>query len=316
MEYRFRYLQIHRIEYKITIFCFLTIAFYFCGCGLNKIGLQSSEPIEKSGILSSNEVWSGKIIIKGDVTVPDGVNLTIQPDTIVGFDADIKPYKLVINGTLYAEGNKDQRITFASLALEPQPGDWIGIIFNKISLNSRLGFCRFMHYNQMTCYSDSLKISNCIFNQCKTGLVCKGSSPLVESSEFVNNKVGISCVDDAEPEIRRNLIQANYNAIICDNASPTIIRNQIEYNYQHAIICYPASSPKIRLNNIVKNDGWAVYNGGELSENFISGNNKKAIDSIDTGTGRNSYQFFGVDEVIDPRKSPVSDTGPPKISQF
>lgn len=37
--------------------------------------------VAKSGILKTNEVWSGEIEISGDVTVPAGVTLTILPGT-------------------------------------------------------------------------------------------------------------------------------------------------------------------------------------------------------------------------------------------
>lgn len=305
----------HNKEKSIKLFFLLAIALYFSACSLGTIGQQSSRPIVKSGVISSDEVWSGRIIIKGDVTVSKGVTLTIQPGTIVGFDADAGSYKLTINGTLYAEGNSNQRITFASLAVEPKPEDWIGLVFGKSGLNSRLKFCRLMHYREMTCYSDSLKITDCIFSHCKTAILCEGSSPSIENNEFSNNKIAIKCLNDSESEIRRNLIQVNQKGIVCDNANPSITRNQIEHNYQHAIICYSASSPEIRSNNIVRNDGWAVYNGGKLSNNFIKGNNKEKPNAIDTGTGRSSSQYYGVDEVSEVQKSPT-EAGPRKMSKF
>lgn len=288
----------------------LAVALCLSACSLSTVGGLSTESIEKSGVISSDEVWSGRIIIKGDVIVPEGVTLTIKPGTIVGFDADLGSYKLTINGTLYAEGNRNQRITFASLALEPKSEDWIGLVFGKSSLNSRLRFCRFMHYREMVCYTDSLKITDCIFSHAKIGLLCEGSSPLIENNEFSNNQIAIKCLDNSEPEIRRNLIRVNHNGIVCDNSNPRIIQNQINHNYQNAIVCYSASSPEIISNNIVRNDGWAVYDGGRLFDNFIQGNNKEGLNLIDTGTGRSSSQYYGVDEVIAPRKSPVEEAGP------
>lgn len=309
--------MLHNKRNNLKLFCLLAIAVCLSGCGIKTSGGPGSKPVKKSGVLSSDEIWSGRIMIMGDVTVPEGVTLTIQPGTIVGFNADTGKYKLTIDGSLYAEGNKDQRITFASLALETQAEDWIGLIFGKSSLNSRLGFCRFMHHSEILCYSDSLRITDCIFKECKIGVVCERSSPIIENSEFNNNRIGIKCIDGAEPEIRQNLIQANYNGILCEDSSdPSIVKNQIDHNYQHAIVCHSASSPDITSNNIVSNDGWAVYDGGKLSDNFIRGNKKEKLNAIDAGTGRNSTQYYGVDEVREVRKSEVTDAGPQKVSDF
>lgn len=55
----------------------------------------------KSGTLPTSEVWSGEIKITGDVTVPKGSTLTIEPGTVFITDenAQTQP-KLQIFGTL------------------------------------------------------------------------------------------------------------------------------------------------------------------------------------------------------------------------
>ena len=58
----------------------------------------------------------------------------------------------------------------------------------------------------------------------------------------------------------------------------------------------------------IRDRGWAVYSGGRLRGNFILGNNNKS-DVIERGTGRDSEQFYGVDEVLEPRSNRVSDAG-------
>ena len=39
----------------------------------------------KNGTINQNESWSGKIILTGDVTIPNGVTVTVMPDTWLVF---------------------------------------------------------------------------------------------------------------------------------------------------------------------------------------------------------------------------------------
>ena len=84
---------------------------------------------------------------------------------------------------------------------------------------------------------------------------------------------------------------------------------KISSNYQDAIRCYASASPEIVSNNIILNGGWAVYDGGQLRENYIRGNKEIGPDVVDRGTGREGGQFYSVDEVLDPRATPVPDAG-------
>ena len=65
-------------------------------------------------------------------------------------------------------------------------------------------------------------------------------------------------------------------------------------------------------NNITLNNGWAVYDGGRLRDNYISGNKQVGQNVTDLGLGTQSDQFYSVEEVFDPRSTPVSDAGLPR----
>ena len=90
-----------------------------------------------SGELSGTEVWSGEVRLTGDITIPFGASLTIQPgtkvilatsdDTNSGSDADkIRIY--VAGGTLMAVGLESNLIQFESGAERTEPGQWYGIV--------------------------------------------------------------------------------------------------------------------------------------------------------------------------------------------
>ena len=92
---------------------------------------DSSVPVAKSGELVEDETWSGTIVMEGDVTVPKGNILTLDSGTTVRFS---RGSKLVINGSLYAEGQINRAITLTSQEPDPRPGDWGGVIFSASSL--------------------------------------------------------------------------------------------------------------------------------------------------------------------------------------
>ncbi len=83
--------------------------------------------------ISSDTVWSGKILIDGEVKVAKGATLTISPGTQIAFvrrDVDVDGLGdavLAVEGRLMALGTRQQPIRFHSAADNPQPGDWLEI---------------------------------------------------------------------------------------------------------------------------------------------------------------------------------------------
>ena len=303
-----------RLHFIISILS----AFLWVGCqggafNVGDIGTSES-PLEKSGELMESEVWAGKILIAGDVIVPEGMTLTIRSDSVVGFDPITGVHQLIVRGSLYAEGKPDRLIIFGSLGTEtelPKTGDWTGIRFEETSLNSRLSYCRILHADTgLSSQSDGVQIESCLLTDNKLAILCDDGSAMISSNEINKNGTAIKCLKNASPEITRNSIQANEFGIICDDDSrPMIHYNEISSNYQDAIRCYASASPEIVSNNIILNGGWAVYDGGRLRENYIRGNKEIGPGVVDRGTGREGGQFYSVDEVLDPRAAPVPDAG-------
>ena len=274
----------------------------------------SENPLKKSGELAENEVWGGRIQIVGDVIVPEGKTLTIQPDSVVGLDSETGAHEFIVRGSLYAEGKPDRMIIFGLLNSKknpPKTGDWIGIRFEDTSPNSHLSYCRIQEAETaLSCQSDGVQIESCLLQDNKVAILCDDSTPTIGDNQINKNGTAIQCVKNASPEITRNLIQANEFGVVCDDDSrPTIHYNEIASNYQDGVRCYASASPEITSNNIILNGGWAVYDGGRLRENYLRGNKEIGPEEVDRGTGRESGQFYGVDEVLDPRASPVPDAG-------
>ena len=307
---RSRFSKAKCVLFLLSLLCIVSSC---AGVTNSKIGTRN-QPLQKSGKLEKSEVWAGVIQVTGDVIVPEGITLTIKPGSVIGFDPLIGTHQLIVRGSFYAEGNMEQMIVFGSLGTEdeseqPEAGDWIGIQIASTSPNARLTYCRLQHSSTaLTCQSDSVHIERCLIIENQIGILCQNTSPFITQNEINKNGTGIQCDQGTESEISYNRLQANEYGVICkDDARPDIHHNEISTNYQDGIVCYASAEPEITANNITSNSGWAVYEGGRLRDNFIRGNKKSA--NVEQSDNRNSEQFYGVDEVLDPRSSPVLEAG-------
>lgn len=293
----------------------LFIVTLLSGCRPIEIGQPTEEtqsripPVSKSGELVVDETWSGNVIVQEDIIVPKGISLTIDKGTRVMF---AKGRKLVVNGSLYAEGLIERPIRLTSNEPEPKTGDWNGIILSESSLNTRIKYCIINFYTQILCKSDSVQINDSVIAEASVaGIVCDGSAPVIEDNMITKNLIGIRCEKSASPNISYNAITANLtNGIECRTSSfPKISNNVISNNRKDGIACYSASAPEIESNNIIFNGGWAVYGGGKMKSNFIQGNKERGMESIDTGQNLSSDQFYGVESVESPLSSRVMEAG-------
>lgn len=86
----------------------------------------------KQGVLEQDEIWSGKILIPGDVVVPKEHTLTIAEGTwLVYNDVDLKNLgqfedepELIIRGQLIKEGDSKSGVMLLSIS-DPQVQDYI-----------------------------------------------------------------------------------------------------------------------------------------------------------------------------------------------
>jgi len=92
-----------------------------------------------------DEVWSGEILLTGDILIPFGVTLAIEPGTVVRFtarsddqhwDGEFDPadrstygavmISMLVYGTVIAQGTADAPILMISTAVSPDTMDWGG----------------------------------------------------------------------------------------------------------------------------------------------------------------------------------------------
>ncbi|MCD4819634.1 MAG: right-handed parallel beta-helix repeat-containing protein [Candidatus Cloacimonetes bacterium] len=157
--------------------------------------------VDHSGIISSNEWWDNvhSHFIIGNVSVADGVTLTIEAGTIIRFDENCS---LTINGTLIADGTDSQNITFTSDYGGNTPGFWKYIYFNSADPGCILDYCNISYggsENGMIYSNNSgsnVHITNCNIQLSGTkGLHLNDSATI--SNCIINNNTdyGIYCTN-------------------------------------------------------------------------------------------------------------------------
>jgi len=292
----------------------LLLAILYPGCKPIEIGEPgamsgSSVPVKKSGELNGDESWLGMIIVESDIIVPRNSILTIGSGTMVKFS---KGSSLIVYGGINVEGQVNRAVTLTSQQPKPEPGDWGGIVFDESSLDSRMEYCVVNFHEQIMCSSDSLRLTDSVIAEASVaGIICDSASPTIEDTMITKNAVGIVCMGDSGPTISHNAITANLSdGISCkDSSFATVSYNVISNNRKNGISCSSVAAPEITSNNIIYNGGWAIYNGGRLTSNFIQGNKERGMESVDSSSSLSSNQYYGVENVESPRSSRVRDAG-------
>ena len=91
----------------------------------------------RAGPIADMEIWRDRIEVVGDVTVLPGGELDVRAgaQVLVGPDAlaagaDTARVELIVYGDLFAGVSGQGQTAFRSAVIEPQPGDWQGIVLH------------------------------------------------------------------------------------------------------------------------------------------------------------------------------------------
>ena len=235
--------------------------------------------------ITSNTIWdSDTVRVTRDLTVQDGVILTISAGTCIEFQGH---FELKIAGTLIAEGTEQDSITFTIDDttgfgdIEIEDGSWCGLRFNNGS--------DYGGVNGVMSDNDSSKIIYCKIEYAMGdddygfnyhfrggGVFIRNFSKIrIENCLIQNNYAesggGLDCFEDSNPIIRNNTIRrnsANSGAGICvrSNSNPVITNNNVNYNSSEqgaGIKISTDCSPVISYNEIMYNS--ATGSGGGIS---------------------------------------------------
>ena len=242
--------------------------------------------------------------INGEITIPDGLTLTIEPGVDVIFTGY---YKFYVKGRLLAIGTETDTILFTINDttgfhyLTLPDGGWHGIkIFDVASSNDSTIFeyCTFEYGKSNTgsgivnrsggaIYStiDKLRVSHCLFRYNKSystdtwegtsGAILIMGNPIVEYCEFSFNESSWGSVMTVVGNTTGAIIRNNHfhhntghgTINICVDAYPTFINNIIEYNHSNGEPSTPYGHGILHFSNNTGNAG-----NSRIINNTIVGN--------------------------------------------
>lgn len=209
-----------------------------------------------SGSVNRNTHWSGQVYVDGDVTVPKGVTLFIEPGTRIVFRSNFDKLKsgkdpdrveFVVLGTLVANGVEGEgRIIFTAEKASSQPGSWHGIVLKGLTTTSIL--------------------KHCLVEYAYKGITCYGSSPAISNCEVrFNQYAGISCEIRSAAQIRSCLLVSNaFAGLICELGSNPLLEKSVITENTNGILIFDRSLPDLGR--------FAARDGESVGENQISGN--------------------------------------------
>ncbi|MBI5058516.1 carboxypeptidase regulatory-like domain-containing protein [candidate division KSB1 bacterium] len=115
--------------------------------------------------LSGDVTWQGNgrhYVLEGDLNIPVGVSLTIEPGAFVRVD---EPNRIVVSGALSATGTVDAYVSFTSTFLAPSPYDWDGVIFLPGAERPTFAYCRFDYATSaVRVQTNGATFDNCFFS--------------------------------------------------------------------------------------------------------------------------------------------------------
>ncbi len=163
----------------------LSVLLIFSNSASAQVYLEGHQTTDRVFIAADNPY-----IVVNDYTIDQGVTLIIQPGVVVEFEYG----KSIINsGTLVANGNKTQRITFRPKKDNPDLPQWNGIVFNSsktVTQNNRYVSGSVLSNADIisALYAVSLRngttllIDSCNFVSCSFSVIAEGATKNIISN--------------------------------------------------------------------------------------------------------------------------------------
>ncbi|MDF1578256.1 MAG: right-handed parallel beta-helix repeat-containing protein [Desulfurivibrionaceae bacterium] len=264
--------------------------------------------------LHEDTVWSGAVVVKGDIYIPEQVTLTIKPGTTVKFkridegsdqnmfDIDSPYYpqaELIVRGKLLAMGTPKDPIVFQSAEVNPRPADWGALNFLGSDGNV-IEHARVINgYNGVHAHGASVRIAHSQFIRNGVGVSFKAeeetpgvpwfgkrSRLTITDNLFANNKGGIG-FRNSDAEISHNRIIDNkfFGIWPKENNNVRVTYNEITGN-KKGVYLYQTRGVVFEFNNIYDNRDYNIAMAEaqdfpvEAPNNWFGTSNRDKIDRL------------------------------------
>ena len=233
-------------------------------------------PVNVSGVIGEDTTWyqeNSPYIVTGNILVPSGIVLTIEPGVIVKFNEDLY---IKVEGTIKAVGTLSEKIIFESNNSSQNKSDWSGIRIRPSSSTSTDGNQDYSSGSQfkyvtikyadigLYVYDTGLHTSYTTFENNNIGFeIRKTDGVVIDNSTFQNNNLGIW----SEYEI--------YTNDITGHIKNTYIRYSVFSNNGNAIDLVINQRDFSNLN-IFKN----IFTGNNIGIDFGGGGYGPRVHSV------------------------------------
>ena len=244
----------------------------------------TADQITTSGHVTRDEIWSGTILITGDIVVEPGVTLTILPGTKVLFAPGSDDQHTGVEVIEYYEGELDPASTLeygqSHISIDVHPGGKMvarGTPDNPITFSSDSSNPNYADWEQIYLRSGSI-FEYCVVEYGRGGVIADGD--VIVSHSTFRSIFWVAIVTWGSPTVIDNDISdcghAGIEAFGTD-ATPVIRNNVIKHTRAGIGIGFKDSVfPTIENNTLIDNDIgiWlGSGSGGTIRNNMISAPN-------------------------------------------
>ena len=271
--------------------------------------------IMAAGTLSADTIWHkdlSPISLQGDINIPQGLTLTINPGVTVRISDTDKsrrgyaPLKceFIVQGKLIAQGTETEPIRFISASSSPTRKDWVGIRI--LGEQSKLEHVLVTGAeNGIANYSSSTLIKNAKFRYCHTGLSLHTTNSMnINKITAVECEVGISLENTTDTILDDFKILSCSTGVLMRNNSDAIVRNfDIRNAFQTGISVVDRVNSRLR-NGIIQSQATGILAGGaDADYQFIT------IDAVDGIIVESNQQTIVRNNILVNIQYPLIGTG-------
>ncbi len=234
--------------------CTLLIVAILFSSGLLFVGDVHADT-NVNGTIAPNTIWTlakSPYTLTGQVTVPTGVTLTIEP----GVTVNLGTYYIRVSGTLNASGTSDNNIVFGSNATS----------YNNQRIEFSYGSTAWNEQTGTGCIIENIVFAN-------VTLTINGS-PKINSTSFSSalSVPSLISVTGGAPQIFNDTLNCQNTGINVAGGSPVISYNTIAGN-GHSTGIYTSGTAVIQNNLIINNNyGINLYGSSVVEYNVVAGN--------------------------------------------
>ncbi|MGB2869467.1 MAG: right-handed parallel beta-helix repeat-containing protein [Bacteroidota bacterium] len=237
-----------------------------------------------------NTVWTRDSVVwvKNDITINNGITLTVRPGTIVKFAQNVR---VTVNGALVANGKPDSLIVFTSqkddsyggdsngdtTASGPNPGDWDMLYLNSGQNNSSV-------------------LNNCIVkfggSSSNGNILVVSSSPTISNLYSSNSSNYGLYLSSSNSNITNSVLGGNnYRGLYLNYSNSTIANSNVSNNGDIGIWGTGTSRIVIRKSVVSKNGSTGIHVDGGTGGNATV----EILDSctVTNNNGNGIYSWAG-----------------------